>query len=54
MRGGWRGGCRRYWWGGGDKGQCERRVLELLVGEGGGGVNGNEKCGGENVGGQVG
>ena len=35
-----KGGCWRSWWGrgGGDKGQCERWVLEVMVGGGGGAV----------------
>ena len=50
IKGSVKGGCWRSWWG--NKGQCERWVLEVLVGKGGGGVRGSVKGG--KVGGQVG
>ena len=38
IRGSLKGGCLRSWWG--NKGQCERWVLEVMVGRGGGGNKG--------------
>ena len=50
IKGSVKGGCWRSWWG--NKGQCERWVLEVMLGGGGGG--GSVKGGGGKVGGQVG
>ena len=35
IKGSVKGGCWRSWWG--NKGQCERWVLEVMLGGGGGG-----------------
>ena len=43
IRGSLKGGCLRSWWG--NKGQCERWVLEVMVGRGGGAIRGSVKGG---------
>ena len=43
IKGSVKGGCWRSWWG--NKGQCERWVLEVMLGGGGGGGGQCERWG---------